>query len=237
MTASAVLNGKHLRFVELEWAPFATFDAATNTWSGIDIDMLTELSSRLNFTYDIIPMVHITGDTWTTTLFNHLTQGDLIGCYWMNTRERRDRSYMLNGHVDSSIMLAVPPMEVEELTFWDRVETLHKPFTPMAWLAIGVTCIISGVGYYLLEGLDQGDEYPFESIYEQLNVLIYGENPGPKNAGARFNMPLGGIVQLVLTAAYTANLATFLLVRSQPTRSRQWCWRYHQPDFSDVQVR
>ena len=115
MTASRALSGKHLRFVELEWAPFATFDAATNTWSGIDIDMLTELSSRLNFTHDIIPMVHITGDTWTTTLFNHLTQGDLIGCYWMNTRERRDRSYMLNGHVDSSIMLAVPPMEVEEL--------------------------------------------------------------------------------------------------------------------------
>ena len=88
----------------------------------------------------------------------------------------------------------------------------------MAWLAIGVTCIISGVGYYLLEGLDQGDEYPFESIYEQLNVLIYGENPGPKNAGARFNMPLWGFVQLVVIAAYTANLATFLLVRSQATR-------------------
>mmetsp|Transcript_11630 Transcript_11630/g.32794 ORF Transcript_11630/g.32794 Transcript_11630/m.32794 type:complete len:568 (-) Transcript_11630:168-1871(-) len=216
-TASRALAGKHLRVIELHWPPFAAHNASipgNAGWTGVDIELLGIIAARLNFTYEIHAMARNEGETWTDTLFRHLLLGDLIGTYWMSTKERHDRAYMMNGHIDSSIVLATPPSHVRALPFADRLFTFTQPFSFSVWLAIALVGCISGLGYYLLEGLNQGDDAPFESIYEAFNVLIYGENAGPSSPLARVHAPLWGFVALVLLSTYTANLTSFMTMRS-----------------------
>mmetsp|Transcript_72427 Transcript_72427/g.155068 ORF Transcript_72427/g.155068 Transcript_72427/m.155068 type:complete len:504 (+) Transcript_72427:69-1580(+) len=218
-TSNMALSSKHVRVVLLEWAPFAMHDAnmpSSVGWSGVDVELLQIIAGRLNFTYDIVPLVRTANETWTDTLFRHLLEGDLVCAYWMNTRQRRSRAYMLNGHIDSSIVLAGIPPKIVKPTFRQKLFTFMHPFASSAWLSIMVLCLVSGLGYYLIEGLGQGDLYCIGSFYESLNVLVFGRKPKPKDLLAQVHEPLWGFVALVLIAAYTANLATFMTMRSTP---------------------
>lgn len=219
MTTSSALSNKHLRVVLLDWAPFAKYDASklgNEAWSGVDVELMQIISGRLNFTYEFVPMVREANETWTQTLTRHVRKADLVCSYWMSSKDRRMRMYMLNGHIDSSVVLAVPPVHTKTQSFFERSLTFLQPYDWSAWVGILGVCLLSGIGYYLLEGLSQGDVYPFESFYEQLNVLIFHENPAPKSTLARLHAPAWGIVAVVILSVYTAKMSSFMTLWSLP---------------------
>jgi len=49
-----LLTGSHLKALELEWAPFATKDPISGNWSGFNIDLFSDVASKLAFTFEIV---------------------------------------------------------------------------------------------------------------------------------------------------------------------------------------
>ena len=83
--SQSALMGKHLRVMELAWAPFATKDAtAPKGWTGFNIELMNEISDLLGFTYDIVDIGYPgDGETWGEHAFNYIDKGDVLMSFWV----------------------------------------------------------------------------------------------------------------------------------------------------------
>ena len=60
--AQNMLQNKHLKVYDYEWPGFASKDpTAASGWTGLDIDLLVEISARLGFTFEIHEMAQQPG--------------------------------------------------------------------------------------------------------------------------------------------------------------------------------
>jgi hypothetical protein len=106
--AQDMLRGKHLRVLNLGWAPFATVDAsAPKGWTGLDVDLLNHYSWLLGFTWEMHDIGY-PATTWTQHVIDYSYQGDLVGSFWVPSAERRDHMIQLRGHLDVSTILGTP---------------------------------------------------------------------------------------------------------------------------------
>jgi hypothetical protein len=102
-----MLDGKHLKIMELEWAPYAIRDSsAPHGWRGFDVDLLDQLSWLLGFTFEMHdPGSPAPGETWDDVLFRAERSSDMIASWWGVTPARLERVLYLPGHVDASASL------------------------------------------------------------------------------------------------------------------------------------
>ena len=207
-----VLRGAHLRVSEMEWPPYATKDSsAPHGWTGFDIELFSAVADILGFTFEIDEPAMISGETYTQMLLRTVEHTDLWLSWWLRTQERMDGSTMLLGHVDSSPVLISPPPQPSA---GYALDTFFQPFTYPLWGLIIVMVACSGLVDYFLERGYGGSLQ--SSIYEYFGGVLWGGFQDPHTRLSAVFQVFNALIVMILVAAYTANLASFMTISNAP---------------------
>ena len=225
--SSTMLRGRHLTIVGVEWSPFLTtaMDPASanpdwpigaernGLWAGFDVELLNALAELLGFTYAIEKHAKAPTETWESFLRDRALLGDLVATYWTQTAERQDEFLVPFGHIDYSTSLVTRKAASREPSVWKKTLTVFEPFDPYVWIALIFIILASAViDYWLERSPDGGGERFGESMYEFSAGILWGGFGTPKTViSAVYQLSFGALV-LIISSAYTANLAAFLTV-------------------------
>jgi hypothetical protein len=198
---------------------------------GLMATLLDEIAERAGFTWrDSFAILErpsepvINNITWTFTdlLAWSVDSYDIAINWWDQSVERMERgvAYM-EPWFDGSVILIDQEDPVEEK---ERINIFNwlKPFTPAVWLLTIVTVILSGVCHQYLEWIN-GDrkerthwQWFSDNFYlSWMNITQNYEYAPNSFSGRLFGISMG-IWALLMTATYTANLAS-LLVEAKAT--------------------
>jgi len=217
--AQDMLRGKHLRVLDLYWMPFAQPDAdAPSGWSGMDVDLLNQVSWLLGFTFDIEDMGYpAEGASWTDHALEWQWHGDLMASFWVPQSDRRDNSIQLRGHLDLSTVLVARTETIETGTWtMDSVFSFLKPFELSLWLSFAVFVVLSGTVDFLVERSVEAGHRLSTCIYEYCAGLLWGGFEKPLTRMSAVYQVVTAFFLLIINASYTANLAAFITVNSAP---------------------
>ena len=241
--AQNMLQNKHLKVYDYEWPGFASKDpTAASGWTGLDIDLLVEISARLGFTFEIHEMAQqpgafffccvnflppalsphfitllplCAGESWDDMLQRLTVDGDLVLSYWGRTLDKMNTLTMLQAHIDYSPVLVIRENAPTPLSLWDKMLQFSRPFDAYCWIALIAIIVCSGIVDYLLERTDGGTIGA--SIYEYFAGTLWGGFQDPRSTLSAFYQVMLAFVLLLVISTYTANLAAFLTVKSIPS--------------------
>ena len=88
-----LLRGTHLRVLEMVWPPYAQKDpSAPHGWTGYDIDLFTEVSNILGFTFEIGETPMLSGESYTEMLIR--TVGTRFGsCLLLDLHQSQEQLF------------------------------------------------------------------------------------------------------------------------------------------------
>ena len=121
---------------------------------------------------------------------------------------------------DGSLIMVRKKNEVDKNTF--RFFSFADPLTWEVWLMLFLTAIFSGILYYCVDFIDStisNQEKDTGIVYSILNAafaIIGHIDHRPKSVAATLIVLSTAIVYAIIFAAYTANLASFLVVKNTP---------------------
>jgi Ligand-gated ion channel len=166
-----------------------------------------ELDSTSNRTYtDLIQ--------WTTEFYD-------ITVYWFdNTLERLKLGCSFpEGYIDGSyILVGLSDEENQTLNLWGWLE----PFHTYVWVMITVTIFLSGLIYQLLETIGNPNRYKGWRTQDTLgnnvflSLLLFTQHFQfqPRTPASRLFAGSLALWALLISSAYTANLASFFVVKN-----------------------
>lgn len=230
------LVGLELRplFAESAYSRLAEGDNSTMVIDaerpGLLVELMDELAVRARFTWRnsfglltqaVIQDSLTQNRTYDELLLWTVDTYDISVAEWSKSVPRMALgASFLEGWYDSSIiMVGIPGDYDEKLDVW----AFLYPFDAGVWTMIGVTILLSGLVYWGMEMFDQASDLqgleskPQTSIF--LAALLFSSHFEfkPRTNGAMlFTLSLA-FWCLLIVAVYTANLASFLVARSQPT--------------------
>ena len=217
--AASLLRGKHLRVMELDWYPFAFKDStAAQGWRGFDIDLLDEVASLLGFTYEVHEASQLPSETrWTETLIRTVNDVDLWASWWQRDQERMNHTVMLSGHIDASPTLVRPPLEAAGGggNLLKSFTTFILPFSYPLWGCIILMVLLAGVVDFMIERKEGGKITT--SLYEYCGGVLWGGFHDPLTRISAVYQIMNAFIILVIVSAYTANLASILVLARVPT--------------------
>jgi len=227
--AADMLRGKHLIIQDMDWLPYASPDPEGNHpsgWTGLNIELFDHFASVLGFTYNMSDMGYAgafgPAETWTEMAYRAIDDADLTGSYWTETNQRLNGVTYVRGTYDLTPVLAARMLSAGET----KAETWQKsfynyldPFTYGLWCTILAVIICSGVVDWLVERKSVREARVTSSIYEYFAGLLWGGFEYPLSKMSAVYQVLGGFIVLVLISSYTANLAAFITLSAQPTKS------------------
>jgi hypothetical protein len=160
----------------------------------------------------------LVNETYTDYLLRTVRKADIWLSWWLRTTERMDGATMINGHVDASGVLVAPPPKMKSKSMLDSMFTLFAPFDAWLWTSIVVMIVCSGIIDWVLEygAGDHGGKMK-SSIYEYAAGVLWGGFPDPLSNLSAIWQVVNGLAIMVIVAAYTANLASFLTMRPEPS--------------------
>jgi hypothetical protein len=218
-----LLRGKHLVVLEFEFAPWAIRDAETPYgWRGFDIDLLDAVAALLGFTFEVRQEALQPGEDYSSMLMRTLGHGDLWLSWWSRSVERMNRTVMLNGHIDTSPNLVIPPPSIHSSSsnFGRSFTTFFNPFSPALWVCIVALLIVSGCVDYLLEAKKGGSLS--SSLYEYFGGVLFGGFTEPMSrASAVYQILVAFIILIVVSAVRTHH--TKSLAASASLRNHMRC--------------
>ena len=197
-------------------------------YPGLTAVLLDEVAKRGKFTwrdsYSILGRP-IGGKSWTDMLVWSANTYDVVASWWDNTLDRvskgivypeswYDASYILVGKKDSD--------ETDEEEVFNPWSWL-APFDSAVWGLTLLTIVASGLIYMFLDAIDPYSDkreirsHPVQSIY--LSALGFAGHMDfePQTHPARLFTISLAMWALLMGAAYTANLASFLVVKNADT--------------------
>mmetsp|Transcript_29862 Transcript_29862/g.70384 ORF Transcript_29862/g.70384 Transcript_29862/m.70384 type:complete len:663 (-) Transcript_29862:141-2129(-) len=202
-------------------------NGAPALWRGVLPEFLATILQSVNGRVQIMePPVSATSleiyesSSWTACVHD-ISIGRLdmcLGDFWV-TEERLRLANFLPAFSMDNFYLVVPGVEDE--SFGDVLWKPFRPFHPVTWLFIIIVLLVMGFFIYLVEREDNGDDFPETRVWTGLLKGAYFGfmsflSGGPANAPAT---PAGRVMSLGLglflvlsLSAYTANLATFLIM-------------------------
>eukprot|EP00978_Attheya_sp_CCMP212_P001917 scaffold3990_cov54-Attheya_sp.AAC.5 len=193
-------------------------------YPGLVAVILDEIASRGNFTWrnsyaTLTPP--IAGRTFEELLEWSTETYDISINWWDKSNNRLQRGITFpTGWYDASIIM-VGKKSLNDTSFdpWSWLD----PFSISVWIMIGVTIIFSGIVYWLLENIDKKsdkrglDESLIENIFLSGILFTTHFEFHPRTDAARiFTLSLS-FWALLAAAAYTANLASFLVAKNAPS--------------------
>ena len=238
------LAGQHILACGFQYRPFldrAILPDGGSVWTGFDVDLLTSMAARLRFNFTIVPKEKLPTELWGEFVRRILNDCDLVLTYWIHEVDRMEEMRQLNGHHDTSVYLTTRPPEVKERNLWERAFSFEKPFSAAAWMSIIITLTVGGLFMRYLEAEDEwscstvADDSIAEiskaaakevakihaysatthALYSAAAGALWGDHEPPRTKSGSIALLGYGFVVLVLTASYTANLATFMVDRNR----------------------
>lgn len=196
---------------------------------GLFAVLLDELARRAGFSwrnsYGIINPLDTDGEdrnrTWSDLLSWETQSYDLAAGKWDRTVSRMKNEISFPyGWFDASVILVerLPDAKSLPLNIWSFL----TPFDAMIWLMIAISVITTGLLYWLLEKMnDQADERSLQNepgaavFYSALSFTGHMDLR-PASMSARILTFSMSFWALIVIAAYTANMASFLVSRGTP---------------------
>eukprot|EP00550_Attheya_septentrionalis_P005091 CAMPEP_0198283400 /NCGR_PEP_ID=MMETSP1449-20131203/2997_1 /TAXON_ID=420275 /ORGANISM="Attheya septentrionalis, Strain CCMP2084" /LENGTH=577 /DNA_ID=CAMNT_0043979985 /DNA_START=22 /DNA_END=1755 /DNA_ORIENTATION=- len=193
-------------------------------YPGLTARLLDELAGRGKFTwrnsFAVSTFVPTENKTWTELLKWTTDTYDVSATWWAQSVDRLALgvSYPEGWYDASIIMVSKKNSDSSKFDPWSWLD----PFASGVWIMIGVTIIFSGLVYWFLERIDHKSDKrslhnsPLESIF--LAGILFTSHFlfHPRTHAARlFSLSLA-FWALLTGAAYTANLASFLVVQNSP---------------------
>jgi len=189
----------------------------------IAIQILDEIARRAQFewrdSYGVIDSPD-GNQTWGEVLSWSIDTYDLNGEWYLRTTERLADNILFPEYwYDGSLILVKKTVEVGGAFPWNAV---FDPFTYGVWLLVLATAFITSISYYAIDYIGRdGDINKMEvsireSLYQSLLSLTGHYNLDPKQVGNRMIALSTYFFSLIIIATYTANLASFLVVRNTP---------------------
>lgn len=201
------------------------YDEINPTNPTIGIRIMDALAQRAEFnyrnTYGVIKLPNKTdGEDYDDQLDWLLNVYDITADYFMNTVERKSRGviYPASGWFDAStIMVRKKDIDNDEdFTLW----SFSDPFTPGVWAMVLLTIFGSSLFYFALDYLDSvrlGKDlnYSFTStIFAAANSFMGHIEFKPKSIATKLVVLSTAFIFCLFISAYTANLASFLVVKN-----------------------
>jgi hypothetical protein len=193
---------------------------------GIVVEVLDELATRGRFTwrnsFGIADTYNVpAGTTLDDMLEWSVWTYDISATIWSNSIQRVNEGVAFpEGFFDSSIILVgEQETSTSKLNVWSFLE----PFTAGVWVMIAVTLVVSGLIYWWMERYNEDSDRqelgktPTEPIY--MAALSFTGEPTfqPSTDYARLFVLSLAFFCLLVGSAYTANLASFLVVQNTPS--------------------
>eukprot|EP00521_Asterionellopsis_glacialis_P006377 CAMPEP_0195283808 /NCGR_PEP_ID=MMETSP0707-20130614/2230_1 /TAXON_ID=33640 /ORGANISM="Asterionellopsis glacialis, Strain CCMP134" /LENGTH=540 /DNA_ID=CAMNT_0040343045 /DNA_START=123 /DNA_END=1745 /DNA_ORIENTATION=+ len=192
---------------------------------GIAIKILDELARRGQFqwrdSYGVLdtPKKDL-NQTWGGLLAWTVDTYDIMGDWFLRTTARLgDGIVFPEGWYDGSLIM-VRKSAGEETSFtWT---SFLQPFTTAVWFLIGGAVLLTGLAYYAVDYIEHmGDTKKLEagiseSMFMATFILTGHCMYRPNSAAKRIMVFSICFLCLLIAAAYTANLASFLVTRNQP---------------------
>lgn len=183
----------------------------------ISLKVFDEIARRGQFYYkdSIGEVPPPTGnETYTDTLFDIVNNYDVAVEGWIRsaTRTALGITGAVRWYDASTIMIRKKDSSTKGVNF----EAVFDPFNMDIWLLIAATIIVSGVAYHFIDYMiHRGNPEAKDGIGGNLfksTLAFMGDNSyDPKFAANRILLVSMSFLSLILVAAYTANLASFLV--------------------------
>uniref|UniRef100_A0A7S1BJZ8 Ionotropic glutamate receptor C-terminal domain-containing protein n=1 Tax=Corethron hystrix TaxID=216773 RepID=A0A7S1BJZ8_9STRA len=213
--------------------PDGKIPSAPDDYPGLFVVLMDELASRAGFswrnTYGIIPPLSSETDgnrTWTDILDWSVDTYDISVDYWSKSTERINKGISFpHGWYDASIIM------VEKIASsgsgrnggrFSNMFSFLQPFDTSVWILIVVSIIFTGLLYQLLDNMDSfADDRslgtkPLASIFFSAIVFTTHFEFRPNTAPSMLLSWSWAFWALIVSAAYTANLASFLIDIRKP---------------------
>lgn len=220
------VTGRPLRLCTLERPPMAFCEPGGNSSEalGITVDLFRAAAAEVgwvedvDFAFDCVPLrsqdviVDLASDTGTC---------DAGIAALVMSSERADAGVQFTWPYYTDYLSALVSAETVASTGW----AWAKPFTLDLWLSIVATMIVWPALIFILEAYAlRGRVKPRhvvagleESVWRSLWALFFGETIQLATLGAKVAAGCFAFLSLILSAAYTANLAAFLTLRNGGT--------------------
>lgn len=195
-------------------------------YQGIAIELLDEVAKRAGFSwrdsYSLGDLESTNTSNYDELLKRSTNQYDMSDSYWDERVTRISEGILFpHGWYDESlVMVEIKKPHKEQIKYLDFL----SPFDYIVWLVIGATILFSAFTYYVLILLHAGAgaeddtrRQPFlASLYIAAMTFTGNFDFQPvTNAARLFSFSLA-LSALILTASYTANLASFLVMKNTP---------------------
>ena len=237
--SDVLLRGRHLIVCEVNSPPLAMSKSWTDEhgdysagpgrnvldpttkdgWSGLDIDLLEEISTELGFTYEIQERAakNATED-WNDVLYQITPTCDVVGTYWTHTPKRRERVLFMTGHIDYSSSLIVRAKTTGDAPMSEKLTTFLMPFSPLAWVLLALMTVLTGFVFFTVEATANRTAKGLrDSVYLSTAGMLWGDFQTPTTRVAiPFQIVVSFIVLIVVSACMRVRLRTGLRVRYLP---------------------
>lgn len=172
-----------------------------------------ELAQMGNFTFAYHMVADPIGKSGTPYIVSTLKRFDLLGVYYTDSSTRRAANVgFTQGIVDASLVL-ITTVSVPKLR--DNLWNFLLPFSNQLWWLLCGILVFNTVVYLWMENsrAAQSDRLTiFASAYDMWSAFTGGGAPSPtKQSSKLLNMGYF-FVMIIMTATYTANMATFLIL-------------------------
>ncbi|CAG2206005.1 unnamed protein product [Mytilus edulis] len=222
-------NQRRLLISILPWKPYVEIDEVTNEYKGLSIDVLKELSRRLNFTYELISPpdgkwgVASGNNTW-NGLFGQLQRRevDLVAAPLATDAHRETVSdFTLPYYYEKSGIIIKKPDPSYSTKLFD-------PLNPMVYICIGISLPVTTFFLFLFEKFNpfyrnvagrmkiRGLHHFSDSFFYMYGALFCqgGEHVAASSAG-RTLLSCWWIFCIIMVATYSGNFVAFLTVTKE----------------------
>ena len=190
---------------------------------GLIADIMDELALRAGFTWRNsfgVTDGPAENRTWTDLLEWGVEAYDVSVDWWIHSSERLKVGIGFPaGFVDASYIL----ISLDENDSDDGSSQLEKdlwswtkPFSKNLWIAIALTVILTATIYAVLEAWETSSWEFGSSFFGSILVTLQHFQLHPKSHGATLMGLSLAFWSLVVTATYTANLASFFVIQNAP---------------------
>lgn len=146
---------------------------------------------------------------------------DVSAAQWLKTITRMERGVTFpSGWYDGRIiMVGLEQTGSSELELWSFLD----PFSIGVWVMIGVTIVVSGLVYWFLDWFDTDsdslelDKRPGQSMFLAALTFTGHFEFRPESRSAQIFTVSLSFWALIMMSAYTANLASYLVVQNTPS--------------------
>ena len=212
-------------------APYLSYDATKTgnaRFSGMDVELINALATQLGFTYTLNLMDRRMNESWSDTLIRASSEGDLCMSFWGKTTRRLDNVLFLPPHIDGTRKLMVKLATPTESSTVDTMFTFLEPFSFGLWMLLLAMVFVYGFVIWWVEKDSRRNEdflntntssgALFQSMYFSASMFLQFGGHSPTTKGGRMLLAAFGFSNIVIIAAYTANLAAYLTTSATITQ-------------------